>query len=151
MRNVFSVDLGLLLLRLAAGILLLVSGLRKSSWLGLEGSSDYVAGLAIPFAEHIGIALPFVEIIGGALLILGLLTRLAAAVMALLAAAGAYLLFDAATDFLGVHGWNEPFLLLLGNPLEFMLLFAVLGLALVFAGPGAFSVDAPAWRSIRRR
>ncbi|GAA1184424.1 MULTISPECIES: DoxX family membrane protein [Nesterenkonia] len=151
MRNVFSVDLGLLLLRLAAGILLLVSGLRKSSWLGLDGASDYVAGLAVPFAEHIGTALPFVEIIGGALLVLGLLTRLAAAVMMLLAGAGAYLLLDAGPVFVNVHGWNEPFLLLLGNPLEFMILYAVLSLALVFTGPGAFSVDAPAWRSIRRR
>ncbi|GAB3186626.1 DoxX family protein [Nesterenkonia suensis] len=151
MRNVFSVDLGLLLLRLAAGILLLVSGLRKASWLGLQGSNDYVASLAIPFAEHIGTALPFVEIIGGSLLIIGLLSRLAAAVMALIAAAGTYLLLDAGAIFVSVHGWNEPFLLLLGNPLEFMILYAVLGLALVFSGPGAFSVDAPAWRAIRRR
>lgn len=151
MRNVFSIDLGLLLLRLAAGIVLLVGGLRKATWLGVDGSSEYVAGLAVPFAEHLGAAMVFTEIIGGALLTLGLMTRVAAAVLALLSGMAAFLLLDGGTVFVSVHGWNEPFLLLLGNPVEFMVLYAVLGLALVFTGPGAFSIDAPAWRAIRRR
>lgn len=151
MRTVFSIDLGLLLLRLAAGLLLGVSGLRKVSWLGLDGSREYVGGLAVPFAEHIGGALPFAEIIAGALLILGLLTRVAAALVVLLGGWGAYLLIDAGPSSVSVHGWNEPFLLLVGNPVEFMVLLGVLGLALVFSGAGSFSVDAPAWRSLRRQ
>lgn len=151
MRNHFSTDLGLLLLRLAAGILFIMSGLRRVSWLGLSGSRDYAADLSLPFAQQVGAALPFVEIIGGALLVIGLMTRFSAVVLTVVCAAAAALLREAATSTSTLLDQGEPLLLFVGGSLEFSVLLAVITLALAFTGGGAMSVDAPAWRSIRRR
>ncbi|GAB3185679.1 hypothetical protein GCM10027060_25270 [Nesterenkonia halophila] len=151
MRNHFSTDLGLLLLRLAAGILFIMSGLRRVTWLGVNGSRDYAVDLGLPFAQQVGAALPFVEIIGGALLIIGLLTRFSAAVLTVVCGAAAVVLGREATSTSALLDQGEPMLLLVGGTLEFSVLLAVIALVLACTGGGAMSVDAPAWRSIRRR
>lgn len=150
MRQPFSADLGLLLLRLAAGIFLLMSGLRKASWIGTEGSEAHVDALGVPLAEYIGPALPYVEIVGGAMLCLGLLTRLAAAVLALLAGAGAVLMVLGVGTLISIQESRDQMLLLIGNPLEFSVLLAVLGIVLMLTGAGGISADAPLRRALRR-
>lgn len=150
MRNPFSADLGLLLLRLATGVFLLMSGLRKASWIGTEGSETHVDALGVPFAEFIGPVLPYVEIVGGAMLCLGLLTRVAAAVLALLAGTGAVLMVLSDAALISIQEVREQLLLFIGNPLEFTVLLALLGVVLVLTGAGGISADAPARRALRR-
>lgn len=150
MRHAFSADLGLLLLRLAAGIFLLMSGLRKASWIGTEGSEAHIDALGVPFAEYIGPVLPYVEIVGGAMLCLGLLTRLAAGVLALLAGVGAVLMVLSAGALISIQESRDQLLLLIGNPLEFSVLLALLGVVLMLTGAGGISADAPLSRALRR-
>lgn len=150
MRNAFNADLGLLLLRLAAGVFLLMSGLRKASWIGTEGSQAHIDALGVPFAEYIGPALPYVEIVGGAMLCLGLLTRLAAAVLALLAGLGAVLMLLSDTALISIQDSRDQMLLLIGNPLEFSALLTLLGIVLVLTGAGGISADSPLRRALRR-
>ena len=119
-------DLGLLLLRFAIGATMLQAGLIKA----LDFSST------TGFMEEGGWKMPTVaagmvtatEIIGGLFLVLGLLTPLAACAI-LAAMIDAWLVNASAAAF-----WSEPF------NVPFLAGFGAL--TLLFAGAGAYSLDA---------
>lgn len=134
-----TLDLGLLLLRIALGGLLLVHGLTTFfGW----GAAPNTTALATEFANQgfklstvLGSAIPTIQVIAGALIVLGLATPLGSA---LALALSAYLvMFDVASA--DATGWK-----ILGNGAEaaqlHLLLFAV-ALALQFTGPGRIGVD----------
>ncbi|MBO9704180.1 MAG: DoxX family protein, partial [Arthrobacter sp.] len=86
--------------------------------------------MGVPAADIVGPAVAFLELIGGAALILGLVTRVAGALLAL--------------DMLGaiilVHGGSGLFVDQGG--MELVLVLGVGSLALALAGAGKFSLDA---------
>ena len=129
--------IALLLLRLVLGATLIAHGIQKFTVTTIAGVEEMFAGLGIPAP---GIAAPVVasvEIVAGALLVIGLATRVAAAIGAVIALVALFTVHLSAGFFVGDGGY------------EFVLLLAVVGIALALTGPGAISVDGPI-RSKRR-
>ena len=131
--NPMSADVALLVLRLVIGGLLAAHGARKLvGWFGgfgLRATGGYLAGLGfrpgVLFATLAGLA----EAAGGLLLMLGLFTPLAGAlligVLVVVAVAGH-----------GSHGlWNHE------GGYEYPLVLAVVAGAIGVAGPGAYALD----------
>ncbi|MFD8913601.1 DoxX family protein [Streptomyces sp. NPDC059575] len=125
-------DVGLLVIRLAAGVILFTHGTQKLfGWFGSGGGLDatghfftmsgYPAGTA--FALVAGLT----ETLGGIGLALGFLTPLAGA-----AALGTMINALAVT-------WNSGFFA--PNGFEFTLLLAVVALGLTLTGPGRIALD----------
>lgn len=120
-------DLALLVLRVLLGGLLL----RLHGWGKIDGLSADPVQFADPFGLGPGVSLAlsmFAEVVGSALVIIGLATRWAAALVVI----------NLLTAFTLAHGMK-----LIGQgsgelPLVYLLGFLVLFLA----GPGKFSVDA---------
>ncbi len=127
-------DIGLLLLRLAGGLILAAHGAQKLfGWFGgpgLDVAGQFMETLGFRPGRRHALMAGLVEAGGGLLLSLGFLTPLAAAlfVSVMLVAAGS------------AHSGNGLFLTQGGY--EYNLVLAALGLSLAFAGPGAFSLDA---------
>lgn len=138
-------DAGLLLVRLVVGLLFVGHGTQKlAGWFGgqgLEGTGRFFASLGFrPGRAHAALA-GVAETMGGALLAGGLFTPLgAAAIVGVMTAAT-----------LGVH--LPRGLWVQNGGYELPLVYAATATALVFAGPGAWSLDAvielgargPAW------
>jgi putative oxidoreductase len=132
-RTTPAASIGLLLLRLAAGALLLVHGVPKLS--NPAGATGMAASLDVPVPDLAGWLVILGEVGLGSLLVLGLLTRVAGALL-LAQMAGVWLLAHAPQGFLvegQVNGENA-------------LLFAALGLMFLFTGAGRFSVDGMLFR-----
>jgi len=73
---------GLLVLRVVVGALVAAHGLQKLTTAGPAGfGRETLAGLGVPLPVLAGYVVTFAELAGGVLLILGLLTRLAALVL----------------------------------------------------------------------
>lgn len=119
-------DVGLLILRFAVGATVLQAGLIKALDFGATQNFVEQGGWRMPtFAAAM---VTITEVAGGVLILLGLLTPLAAcAVMA--AMIDAWLFNVSAAAF-----WSEPF------NVPFLTGFAAL--TLLFAGAGAYSLDA---------
>ena len=124
-----SASTGLLLLRLVAGALLLVHGVPKLS--APDGATGMAASLGVPLPDLAGWLMILGEVGLGSLLVLGLLTRVAGALLLVLMA-GVWLLAHAPQGFLVDGQVNGENALLLG----------AIGLLLVFTGAGRFAVDA---------
>ncbi|MFN7131398.1 MAG: DoxX family protein [Myxococcales bacterium] len=116
-------DVGLLVARLWIGGAMITHGVAKV--LDLGAFSEKVARLGFPFAGVLGPFAALSETLGAALLLLGLLTRPAAVALTLTMLGAAF----------GVH-WNDPF-----TKKELALTYATISLALLFTGPGRFSLD----------
>jgi putative oxidoreductase len=126
-------DIGLLVLRIGVGATLLDAGLRKFLDFNTIEATMAQSGWRLPKVATSMIALA--ETAGGAGLILGLLTPLAA-----FAAVSA--MFDAwAVMLASVKLTSQPF------PQPFVM--ALGGVALLFTGAGALSVDARLWGRAR--
>jgi len=122
-------DIGLTILRIVLGVVFMAHGWQKLFVLGLPGVTSGFAQMGIPMP---GVMAPFItllELFGGIALIVGLLTRLAA--------------FGLAADMLVatllVHMKNGFFA---PKGIEFTLLLMAGALAVMLAGPGAYSLDA---------
>lgn len=133
-----AVDVGLLVMRLGVGLLMMGHGVPKlqkgpAMWEGLGGAA--MGHFGITFAPTLwGFLAAFSEGVGAALLVVGLATRPAAAMLVgtmAMAFAHHYLSGD------GWSAWNQ----------SAKLVFVFGGLALT--GPGRLSLDA--WISRRRR
>jgi len=123
------VDVGLLVLRISVGATLLDAGLRKAFDFDKTASLMDQAGWRLPKVATFMIT--FTETAGGLLLILGLLTPLAA--FAVIAA-----MLDAwAVNVSQTSLWSQPF----NHP--FVLTFGAV--AVLFAGAGSLSVDSRLW------
>jgi putative oxidoreductase len=119
------------ILRIIAGLLFLSAGLQK--WFGFPVANPSYANITL--VSMFGIA-GLIEMIGGALVTVGLFTRAAAFIMSgEMAVAYWYFANRPAKGFMPIQN---------GGTLE--VLFCFVFLYLVFAGAGAWSVDA-----LRRR
>ena len=124
---------GLLILRIVAGLLLAAHGSQKLfGWFGgygLAGSAPFFEKLGLAPGQGWALAAALVEGVGGVLLILGLLTRVAAlAVIALMAVA-----------VLQVHLANGFFWTSMGW--EYPAFWGVVAFVILLRGGGPLSLD----------
>jgi putative oxidoreductase len=116
--------IGALFMRLALGLSMSVHGYEKVIPRGaLSHFAHYVAGLGLPY--WLGYISAFTELVGGVLLILGLLTRLSAALVAV----------NMLVAFFTV-GLHQGF-----GIYNYILALAVIAIMLTFYGPGALALD----------
>ncbi|MGO2751239.1 MAG: DoxX family protein [Pseudoclavibacter sp.] len=120
----------LLILRIALGATMLLHGIQKLTTTGIGGVQEMLAGLGVPLADIAGAALPFVEIVAGGLLIVGLFTRVAAALLAVVSFGAMFTVHFSAGFFAQDGGY------------EFVLVLALLAIALVLTGGGRWAADA---------
>lgn len=121
--------LGWTLLRVVLGITFTLHGWQKVSEWTITGTQASFAQMGVPMA---GVAAPFaavVELVGGILLILGLGTRVVAALQALVTL-GAMVLVHLPAGFFVTDGG-----------VELVLLLAAAAAFFVLAGPGPWSAD----------
>ncbi len=138
-----TTDLGLLVLRVAVGAILVAHGLQKLFGLwngpGIDGFASYLQNGNDPslgferFTKIISIATGVVELGGGAMLILGLLTPIAAA--------GAVGVMLSATLFKLTTAGNGFVFFAQDKGVEFELLLLLASVAIVLTGPGRISLD----------
>ncbi|QRP60835.1 DoxX family membrane protein [Corynebacterium minutissimum] len=130
-----TIDFGLLFVRLALGIYLLVAG--ASTFFKL-GGNEGLSGLENEYGEYtmaaaLAIGVPTVQLIAGAFLLLGLVTPLAAMFGLIVTGFEAIHGLNTSGDGLDIFAWDES--VWLG-----LVLFAI-ALALQFTGPGFISLD----------
>lgn len=130
-----TLDLGLLILRLITGVLLGLRGVQTLFAFGGDPGIDTLEQVLGGYdgASVLALALPIAELVGGALLVLGLLTPLAGAVTVV--SAGFMALHYLAAS--GAGYWPYQ----LDANAQAWGFLAVLGLVLIFTGPGRYAVD----------
>ena len=120
-------DWGIFLLRLVVGVTFVMHGWQKLS-MGFQNVAGFLGSLGIPLPTLAAVVLTFVELLGGIALIIGLLTRYVAVLLA----------SDMAVALILVHvkgGFFAP------KGIEFPLLLLVANINLILAGAGALSVS----------
>jgi putative oxidoreductase len=118
--------IALLLLRLVAGLAFVFHG-----WPKLADVAAFAAALKLPL--WLAGVVAYTEVVGGALLILGLLTPLAALFIAI----------EMLVALFKVHiPAGDPFVNPAGRSYETALLYFALMVAFLLVGPGAYSLDA---------
>lgn len=126
-----NLDVGLLIVRLSAALMLFGHGWGKLVRL-LQGETGFADPLGIgPLPSFLLII--FAEFVCALLVLVGFKTRLAAIPLVIAMLVAAF-----------IHHWNDPW----GNK-EMAVLYVVVFLALVFTGAGKHSVDG--WLARRRR
>ncbi len=123
------VDLGLLILRVVAGITFAMHGGQKLFVFGLGGITGGFTQMGVPLPTITAPLVTFLELFGGIALVVGLLARLA----------GLGLACDMLGALLLVHLKNGFFL---PQGYEFVLLLLACALAIAAAGAGRYSLDA---------
>ena len=121
-------DIALTLLRIVLGIVFLAHGGQKLFVYGLGGVAGAFAQMGAPAAGVTGPLVAFGEFFGGLALVLGLLTRVAAAGLAIIML-GAIVLVHLGAGFFNPNGVEFPLTLLAGS------------VALAITGAGAWSAD----------
>ncbi len=119
---------GITVLRVVVGVVFLAHGWQKLFELGFHGVAGFFGGAGIPLPFVSAVIVTLVEFAGGIALILGLLTRWAAALNG----------FDMIVAILVVHlknGFVKP------GGYEHPLIMLAACVALLMVGPGAASVD----------
>jgi putative oxidoreductase len=115
---------GALLMRLALGVSMAVHGYEKAIPHGaLSHYAHYIASLGIPY--WLGYVSAYTEFAGGILLIIGLLTRFAAALVAINMLVALF--------YVGIHQGFGIY--------NYILALAALGIMLTFYGAGALALD----------
>ncbi len=127
-----NVALGALLVRLALGTVFIAHGYQKLFVSGMDGTINMFGGMGVAAPELFGPLVAFVEFFGGIAIVLGLFTRYVAL---MLAAVMAVAIFQVKLSI----GFIAP----MAGPPGYELDVALLGLALLllFAGPGALSLE----------
>jgi len=119
---------GIAVLRIVVGVIFVMHGWQKLSW-GFQHVAEFLGSLHIPAPLLAAVVLTLVEMLGGILLILGLLTRYVAALLAI----------DMLVAIILVHFKNGFFSS--NGGLEFPLLLLAANIHLIFAGAGSLSVS----------
>lgn len=119
---------GIAILRIITGIVFVAHGAQKVFVYGFAGVGGAFAQMGVPMPAVMGPVIGLIELLGGVALIVGLFTRIAALALAC-DMLGAILLVHAAGGFFLPAG------------LEFVLMLFGAALTILFAGPGALSVD----------
>jgi putative oxidoreductase len=122
-------DLGLLIIRIALGVVMIAHGWQKYAQNSIDGTRQGFTQMGVPFPELAAPGVTALEIFGGAAIILGLLTPLVGLAYAA-TMIGAAVLVHAPNGFYAASGGYE-----------FVGLLAVLSLGLAVAGAGRFSLD----------
>jgi putative oxidoreductase len=119
---------GLTVLRVVVGVVFLMHGGQKLFVYGFHGVAGLFTSLGIPLPAISAVVVTLVEFVGGACLILGVATRLAAALLA----------FDMLVAIFVVHLKNGFFDQTRG--FEFPLSLLAASVCLALSGPGAASI-----------
>ena len=120
----------LAVLRVIAGFLFAAHGWQKFNEFTIAGTQASFAKMGVPAADLAAPAVATLELVGGIALILGVLTRVFAALLALNMLGAFFLVHASAGVFVGNGGY------------ELVLLLAAGALAIALAGAGRFSADA---------
>ena len=130
-------DLGLLLLRVALGVVFIAHGLQKAfGWWGGEGLDGFKAALieaGYQHAELLTYVAAGAQIAAGVLLVLGLFTPVAAA------GALAFLVNSVLVTFSAQR--EDGGLFVLGSDAEYLLVLTALAAAIILVGPGRYDFD----------
>jgi putative oxidoreductase len=134
MNDADAIDLALLLLRCGVGAVMLAHGVNhimKDGKIDISGTAGWFGSMGMrPAKVHAWLA-SVTEIVGGILLIVGLLTPLAAAgVVGVMAVAWAI-----------NHRGNGFFIFRPGEGWEYVMTLGIVGVALGALGPGTWSLD----------
>lgn len=121
---------GLLIARIILGVVLIAHGWQKFNEWTIAGTTDAFTGMGVPAA---GIAAPIaaaIELVGGILILIGLITRIAAALVAL--------------QMVGAGIWGGHFssgVMVTENGWELVMVIAAVAVILLAAGPGQYAAD----------
>lgn len=124
-----AATLGRTVLRAVLGVTFLLHGWQKFTEWTLAGTQASFAEMGVPLAEVAAPAVAVLELAGGALLVLGLATRVVAALLALVML-GALVLVHLPAGFFAADGG-----------IELVLLLAAASLFFALAGAGRWSAD----------
>jgi len=128
--SIMSVDVGLLLLRVVAGLTMAAHGYQKFFSGGrIAGTASWFDSMGMRPGRVHAVAAATTEIGSGLLLALGLLTPLAGAAFVALMLVAAYTVHRPNGFFSVRSGW------------EYNLILALIGATLGFTGPGRLSLD----------
>ncbi|HYL16080.1 MAG TPA: DoxX family protein [Terriglobales bacterium] len=119
---------GITLIRAIVGIVFLMHGGQKLFVWGFHNVAGFLGHIGVPLPGVAAVLLTLVEFLGGAALLIGVLTRAAAALLAI----------DMLVAVLRVHGKNGLFL---PNGFEYALTLLIANIALVVGGSGALAID----------
>ncbi|USB33777.1 DoxX family protein [Paenibacillus sp. YPG26] len=127
-------DLGLLIIRLVIGLLFIGHGAQKLFGMfggyGPKGTGGWMESVGIKPGVAMAVIAGLMELVGGALLALGLLTPVAAVLIA----------FTMVGAIVKVHGPNG--LWATANGYEYPLVVLVVAVGVALTGAGAYSLDA---------
>lgn len=124
-----TADAGLLVLRIVAGGIFAAHGAQKIFEYSIPGTVDAFAGMGAPLPALVAPIIAFLELIGGVMLILGLLTRPVALLLAIDMLGAMVLVHFAAGLWVGEGGF------------EFVAVLGAAALALSLTGAGRFALD----------
>ncbi|MGZ0067016.1 DoxX family protein [Microbacterium arborescens] len=135
-----AASVGLLILRVALGGIFIAHGAQKIFEDSLSATADAFAGMGVPLAPVLGPAVAVLELTGGILLVLGLLTRPIALLLAVTMVVALVLVHLPAGFWAADGGY------------EYVAVLAAGGVALALTGAGRLSADhaflrgrAPRW------
>lgn len=116
-------------LRIILGFLFAAHGWQKFNEWTIAGTQSAFTQMGVPAADLAAPAVAILELVGGIALILGVLTRIVAALLVVNMLGALFLVHASAGVFVANGGY------------ELVLLLAAAAFALVLTGPGRISVD----------
>lgn len=117
------------ILRIVAGFIFAAHGWQKFNEFTIEGTQAAFAQMGVPAANLAAPAVATLELVGGIALILGVLTRVFAALLAVDMLGALFLVHASAGIFVAAGGY------------ELVLILAAAALAVALVGAGRVSVD----------
>lgn len=122
-------QIGILTLRVVLGVIFLAHGLQKYLQFTIEGTQASFADMGVPAADLVAPLVATLEAVGGAALIVGLLTRPAGILLALVSL-GAIATVHLKAGFFASDGGYE-----------YVLILAAAAFAVALTGAGRWSID----------